>query len=97
WLAEIRNRVGVHLIETQRLLRLAKPRRDWEYSPGAGGQSYSATVKDYAGDLQKRISDTLKGYATESQSLDQSFPQRMIRSEVRTLSVDELKAQMQAL
>lgn len=96
WLSEIRQKVGVHLIETQRLLRFSRLRHDWQYNPGSA-QTYTATVRDYAVDLQKRISDTLKDYATESQSLDQSFPQRMIRSDVRTLPVDELISKMQAL
>src|SRR5574337_187393 len=95
WMSDIRGRVSVHLIEAQRLLRFTQSARDWDYrrSPDI----YVATVKSYAKDLQTRISGTLTAYAKQSQSLDQTFPQRLLKSAVRPLSVDELKNRMQGL
>ncbi|MBK8232978.1 MAG: hypothetical protein IPK72_20935 [Candidatus Eisenbacteria bacterium] len=55
-------------------------------------------MKEDAKDLQRRISDALGGYARESQSLDQSFPRRLLSAQVwKSLSVDELKARMNQL
>lgn len=95
WLSDITDRVGVHLIEAQRLLRFARVSRDWEFRRSP--EAYVPTVKSYAKDLHTRISETLTSYAKQSQSLDQSFPQRLLQSAVQTLSVDELKARMQEL
>lgn len=95
WMSDIRSRVGVHLIEAQRLLRFAQRTRDWEYR--GEPSSFVATVNNYAKDLQSRISGTLRDYATESQALDQSFPQRLLQSYVRTFPVDELTARMREL
>lgn len=97
WMVDIRNRVNVHLIEAQRLLRFSpspseRDREFWEIP-----DRYVPTVNTYARHLQKRISETLTSYAKESQALDQSFPQRLLQSAVRTLSADDLKSRMQSL
>ncbi|MDW8234316.1 MAG: AAA family ATPase [Roseiflexaceae bacterium] len=91
WMRDIRNSVRVHLIEAQRLLRFSEQRR-WGEEFG-----YTATVKTYAQDLQKRIAETLAKYAKESQALDQSFPQRLLQNPIQTLSTPELKTRMQDL
>jgi len=102
WLEKITARVGVHLIPAQRLLRTA-PIKDWEYRhvyTPAYSQSvqYVETVKDCAVDLRDRISNALASYARESQSLDQTFPQRLLKpSTWGGFSVDDLKKRMSAL
>lgn len=99
WMTALQSRVGVYLIETQRLLRLA-PSKDWEYQRHwLGSQTqYIETVKDYAKDLQRRISETLAAYAKVSQSLDQSFPERLLKGpHPKGLSLDDLKNRMQEL
>lgn len=99
WMKEIQSRVSVHLIEAQRLFRFAQA-RDWEYTrfvPSSAAQ-YVETVKDYAKDLQQKISQTLATYAKVSQSLDQSFPERLLKGTVvERLAVDALKSRMQEL
>lgn len=100
WMADIRNRASVHFIEAQRLLLLPKrsgEREYWRRPDMHTPDAYMETVKSYARELQTRISETLTLYAKESQALDQSFPQRLLLSEVQTLSSDELKASMQKL
>ncbi len=92
WLLDIRSRVNVHLVEAQRLLRISPVSAEWE--PQRRRDIYSATVKAYAKDLQGRISETLTLYAKQSQSLDQSFPQRLLMSADKALSVDALKTRM---
>jgi len=99
WMADIRDRASVHLIEAQRLLRFPpQTSRHWEFRrPPSASDVYVATVKSYARDLQARISETLTTYAKQSQSLDQSFPQRLLKSTVRPLTVEDLKKRMQEL
>lgn len=75
WFSALRARVGVNLIETQRLLRMSSA--DSRY--GSRDATVVPMVRDYARDLHTRITETLARYATESQSLDQSFPQRLLK------------------
>jgi ABC-type nitrate/sulfonate/bicarbonate transport system ATPase subunit len=95
WFTELRSRVQVHLIETQRLLQMnpITSGRD-----GAESSRIVPTVSDYARDLHIRITDTLARYATQSQSLDQSFPQRLVKAAAQPgLEIPELKIRMSAL
>lgn len=95
WLLDIRSRVNVHLVAAQRLLRVSPASAEWEpHHRRDTRDTYGATVKAYAKDLQGRISETLTLYAKESQSLDQSFPQRLLKSPDMALSVDALKTRM---
>ena len=97
-----RSRVGIHFIEAQRLFRLT-PTKEAEYRtyyhPGYSGQSlYVETVKDYARDLHRKISEALQEYARESQSLDQSFPERLLGASAwSSFEVQALKDRMQQL
>ena len=95
WLSSISNRVSVHLVEAQRLLRASQTPREWEMRHQR--DSYIPTVKTYAKDLQTRISETLTIYAKQSQSLDQSFPQRLLQTTYVPLSVEVLKVRMKEL
>ena len=94
WFPAIRNQVNVHIIETQRLLRLAPS----DSAPSRHAASAMVpTVRDYAKDLQRRVTETLARYASESQSLDQSFPQRLLRTRTTELSIADIKARMAEL
>jgi predicted ATP-dependent endonuclease of OLD family len=77
WLREIAESSECRLIETQRLLRIEKSdevRRITRRTPG-----YTRSVVEVeARDLANRIAATLADYANQSQSLDQSFPRRVI-------------------
>lgn len=74
WLEQIRRQVHVRLIETQRLQRpLPVTKRTRETDGGAG-----LTVAAYAEDLAKLIQAKLAESATVSQSLDRSFPARLV-------------------
>jgi predicted ATP-binding protein involved in virulence len=103
WLQNIRKRVEIHLVAAQRLLRFSALRdEDFRsgayYHPGYQQTQYVDTVKDYAKDLHKRISDALQGYAREAQSLDQSFPERLLTaSDWSSSPVQGLKDRMQKL
>lgn len=94
WFPAIRRRVNVHIIETQRLLRLAPS------DSASSRQAASAmvpTVRDYAKDLQGRVTETLARYASVSQSLDQSFPRRLLRAPTAELSIADIKVRMAEL
>lgn len=93
WLVDYRSRVSIHFIETQRLLKLPL---SFE-SRNTRVTRVIPMVQSYADLLRARISLILTGYANESQSLDQSFPQRLLSGRVVPLSVEELKVSMQQL
>jgi predicted ATP-binding protein involved in virulence len=95
WLTEIRSRISVHLIETQRLLRISNvpPRM---YSHGLE-ETVVSTVRNYAKELHEKIADALADYGKTSQSLDQSFPQRLLSGNRKPLSVEDLKGRMKDL
>jgi predicted ATPase len=85
WLKNTRNRVKVHFIETQRLLRQHAK------------QAPVLTVQEYSADLLRRIEETLAAYAGKSQLLDQSFPQRLLQQSQAGASIAELKTRMAEL
>ncbi|HWL63159.1 MAG TPA: AAA family ATPase [Steroidobacteraceae bacterium] len=87
----LRSRVSVHYVETQRLLRSPDP------LPRAEKKPMIATVRSYSDDIVRQISRTLTRYGTESQKLDQTFPQRLIGSQLPTVSPGHLKEKLGAL
>lgn len=94
WFVNIRTQVNVHIIETQRLLRLAPSD---SVSSRRMASAMVPTVRDYAKDLQLRVTETLARYASESQLLDQSFPQRLLRARTTELSIADIKTRMKEL
>jgi len=78
WLTEIINSIDCRLIETQRLLRIAYPEEMRRPSPRRTQTLHKSVVEMEALDLAKKIAVTLADYANQSQSLDQSFPKRVI-------------------
>lgn len=88
WFENLRKRVNLHVIEAQRLLRITPS------DSRRGGSAMVLTVRDYAQDLQRKITETLANYASKSQALDQSFPQRLLRAYVAPLSIDDIKNKM---
>ena len=91
WFQDARHRVGIHLIEAQRLLRQRSGTRYRQ------GRSLVPTVGEYSADLLRRIKEALAEYAGRSQSLDQSFPQRLLQQPGESVPVQELKARMAEL
>ena len=88
WLQEIINSVKAHLVETQRLLHIEevedrRPGRRRRVRP-------SSVVEKDAADLAERIGRLLQEYANEAQKLDQTFPERILKSKDANVS-DEKK------
>jgi predicted ATP-binding protein involved in virulence len=97
WLAELRRALPVHLIESQRLLRMNTNRVHHEPS-----EAMRPAVIVYSQELVKQIKSELAEYATVSQSLDRSFPKRLVEqtagktsSNAKTLA--KLSQQLQLL
>jgi energy-coupling factor transporter ATP-binding protein EcfA2 len=81
-LRELRGRINVHLIEAQRLIRLSNFSADWEYRINRGKTKpiTTVTVQEYSQDLKQKLQITLANYAKQSQMLDQTFPQRLLKA-----------------
>lgn len=75
WLAKIRSSVHCQLIETQRLMTLA--RRD-ERHVGTDQPTLVPVVRNYAADLATRLGRTLADSGLVAQSLDRTFPPRLL-------------------
>ena len=103
WLKEIRTSLTVRLIDTERLTdfssheRLHAGRRVLRYPlPTRQRMLRQArperTVRRYSNELGRKIQQTLTDYATLSQSLDRSFPARLVKeSDAQPLSTLELQ------
>ena len=95
WFAAKRKQVRVHLIEAQRLIRVATTPPQ-HYGLREETQLISA-VRGNAQDLQVRITEALKQLSIESQALDQTIPERLLKEPARKLSIDELKERMKSI
>ncbi|MCQ8130795.1 AAA family ATPase [Methylomonas rivi] len=93
-LREFRQRINVHLIEAQRLIRLTNVSGDWRYRPNRERPTTN-TVQEYSRDLKRKLESTLATYAKHSQKLDQTFPQRLLQGIVDPLTIDQLKVELQ--
>ena len=94
-LTAITSQIDCHLIETQRLLILRDEGDEIHYRNTRRPPSTLAIARK-AEALKSIISQQINVYATLSQSLDRSFPRRVI-SHPTTLPSEELKAQLQDL
>jgi len=95
WLADIRKAIPVRFIETQRLLRMPRSRRR---SVPNERRPMEPAVVTYAQELAATIKATLAEYANLSQSLDRSFPTRLVSSDASTdLTTDDLRNELSAL
>lgn len=95
WLSEFRGTVKVKFIEVQRLLRVAKG------FDGSEEEPWRPSVVIYSADLASLIKGKLAEYATLSQSLDRSFPKRLVDKtnarDEQKVSVDQLRDRLQQL
>jgi predicted ATP-binding protein involved in virulence len=87
--------IDCRLIETQRLLVLTDLRRDGYYHPQPTKRSTLAIARK-AQSIKEIIAKEINAYATLSQSLDRSFPRRVIEDNVMT-SPDILRSQLHDL
>src|SRR5690606_475229 len=76
WLTNIRKSVHCRLIETQRLMTFQKREDQYERD-----DAIIPTVSTYSSDLSEATARTLAESATFSQSLDRTFPNRLLTEE----------------
>jgi predicted ATP-binding protein involved in virulence len=86
WLEELKNNIHVHLIESQRLLNVVSGHSSSIY---AGKSSMLPTVSAYSHELAKLIQSKLAEYGTTSQSLDRTFPARVVQQKQSPDLTDE--------
>ena len=95
WLDAFLESTNAFLIEAQRLVRTqsATPSTiGWS----RGSAAFVSSVLECSRDLRERLGHTMAQYGREAQTLDQTFPQRLI-SATRQLPEDELQERMAVL
>ncbi len=94
-LRNLRSRINVHFIEAQRLIRLSNIAQDWRYRPLSDArQQITQTVKAYSNDLKSRLKNASENYGNQAQKLDQTFAQRLLQQKTESLTIEQLKNQM---
>ncbi|MBE9137063.1 AAA family ATPase [Nodosilinea sp. LEGE 07088] len=86
WLKDLKNATHIRLIESQRLLNLVPSRSSRTYR---GTPSMLSTVSAYSDELAKLMQDKFKEYGTTSQSLDRTFPLRVVKQQPSADVADE--------
>jgi predicted ATP-binding protein involved in virulence len=95
WLENLKNNIHVRLIESQRLLNVVPSRSSRLYS---GIPSMLPTVSAYSDELAQLIQSKLAEYATTSQSLDRTFPTRVLKQQLSAdLTDEQLRHQLDEL
>lgn len=91
WLEEIRVSLPVRFIDTERLTDLSAYRRRLRNRSSFSHIAPERTVRLYSEKLASMVQQTLTKYATLSQSLDRSFPARLVELPAsKPLSIDQL-------
>ncbi len=96
WLKEVRNSTDIRFIQTQRLFSSTtlrdRSRKFGQMTP------MKAVVSEYSAELAGAIKSKLGEYATLSQSLDRTFPARLVKEEVSGVTaLQELSAKLAEL
>ncbi|MEH2296163.1 AAA family ATPase [Nostoc sp.] len=95
WLEKLKSNIHIRLIESQRLLNFV-PNRSSRRS--AETPSMLSTVSAYSDELAKLMQDKFKEYGTTSQSLDRTFPVRVVKQQPSTdLTDEQLRHQLNQL
>jgi predicted ATP-binding protein involved in virulence len=95
WIKKIKDSVDINFIESQRLLTISDSYSGHEYeeSPTMG-----PVVLEYSQELAKAIQSKLAGYGSLSQSLDRTFPARLVNGKSGNYpTIDELKEELKSL
>lgn len=95
WLKSLRTGTNIHFIESQRLVSISRRK-----SPHRQGEEQTVipAVQVYSEEVTKFVNNTLAEYAELSQSLDRTFPERLVRRNPEpNLSSDELRYRLASL
>jgi predicted ATP-binding protein involved in virulence len=95
WLENLKNDIHIRLIESQRLLNFVPNRSSRPYE---GKPSMLPTVSAYSDELAQLIQSKLAEYGTTSQSLDRTFPARVVQQQPSPdLTDEQLRYQLNEL
>jgi predicted ATP-binding protein involved in virulence len=95
WFRALKDAIDVRFIQTQRLLAMSSFERTSRYSHSP---SMTAVVAEYSVELAKAIQSKLGEYGTLSQSLDRTFPARLVKEEVPAeVTLETLRSQLSEL
>jgi predicted ATP-binding protein involved in virulence len=95
WLKDLKNAIHIRLIESQRLLNFVPSRSSRTYRETP---SMLSTVSAYSDELAKLMQDKFKEYGTTSQSLDRTFPSRVVKQQPSAdVEDDQLRHQLNEL
>ncbi len=95
WLKNVKNTINIRLIESQRLLNLVRHRSSRLNREQPPMQS---TVSAYSNELAKLMQDKFKEYGTVSQSLDRTYPLRVVKQQPSVdIKNDQLRQQLDQL
>ena len=92
WLDAFLESTNAFLIEAQRLVRIESSVRP-KTGFGRGSFAFVSSVLECSLDFQRRLRDTMAAYGRYAQTLDQSFPRRLI-SATNQLAPGELRKRM---
>ncbi len=95
WFEKLKKNIYIRLIESQRLLNLfpIRPFKSDDRTP-----SILSTVSAYSYELAKLMQDKFKEYGTISQSLDRTFPMRVVKQQSSSdLTDEQLRNQLKEL
>ena len=97
WFSDFQKKAKTHLIEAHRLVRTDRESDSWFDPWHHRPRSINTTVVvEYSKDFRSRLAHTMAQYGRRSQTLDQSFPQRLI-SATDQLSVDKIQEHLTTL
>jgi len=96
WLQEIRKSIPVRFIDTERLTSSvaysSRTARLYRHTPLP---ATARTVRRYSEELAERVRKTLTEYGSLAQSLDRTFPVRLVEEPARSdLAMDKLRADL---
>lgn len=95
WLMDVRNSIPIRFIEAQRLFSISYDRNREEYEDEP---QMIPVVMNYSTELARNIQEKLAEYASLSQSLDRTFPARLVTgSDSAKFTIEELKTKLNEL
>ncbi|MGH9751597.1 MAG: AAA family ATPase [Blastocatellia bacterium] len=99
WLSKLRKSVNIHFVRADRLLkRKVRKQQPTRAMPPDDWPNFELTVDRYAKELTEVIQATLAEYGEVSQSLDRTFPARVIKEPpAPSLSGHELQQKLRSL
>ncbi len=97
WLEELKKNIHIRLIESQRLLNFV-PKRSGRTYRGTSSMLSMSTVSAYSDELAQIMQDKFKEYGTISQSLDRTFPVRVVKQQLSAdLTNEQLRNELNEL